>query len=166
VCNALRKDICCTKPLCSSALHKRPKIHVCARPKMDVTLKALANVSPSRGPRASSSRGLGAFALKPWVLKCQRRLFATLKGLRGFVVNKRRRNSFRVAPSRNEMRFPRVGKAQPWAGIGERFQRYSFSDKSSQKCLAFRLFVSRRDDAFLLLSTQYSLLITIALCAA
>ena len=39
--------------------------------------------------------------------------------------NGRRRNSFRVAPSRNEMRFPRVAKAQPWAGIRERFQRYS-----------------------------------------
>ena len=24
----------------------------------------------------------------------------------------------------NGMRFPRVAKAQPWAGIGERFQRY------------------------------------------
>jgi hypothetical protein len=78
-----------------------------------VTLKALANVSPG-------------FALKPWVQKFTRRLFANLKGLRGFAVNKRRRNSFRVAPSRNEMRFPRVAKAQPWAGIGERFQRYSF----------------------------------------
>src|SRR5882672_4792475 len=44
--------------------------------------------------------------------------------------DKRRRNSFRVAPSRNEMRFPRVAKAQPWAGIGERFQRYAFSDLS------------------------------------
>jgi len=76
-----------------------------------VTLKALANVSPG-------------FALKPWVQKCPRRLFATLKGLRGFAVNKRRRNSFRVALSRNEVRFPRVAKAQPWAGIGERFQRY------------------------------------------
>ena len=31
-----------------------------------------------------------------------------------------------------EIRFPRVAKAQPWAGIGERFQRYSFFDKSSQ----------------------------------
>jgi hypothetical protein len=133
------------------ALHKKSKI--LGASKNGLTLKALANVSPG-------------FALKPWVQKCLRRFFATLKGLRGFVVNKRRRNSFRVAPSRNEMRFPRVGKAQPWAGIGERFQRYSFSDKSSQKCLAFRLFVSRRDDAFLLLSTQYSLLITIALCAA
>lgn len=56
-----------------------------------------------------------------------RRLSATLKGLRGSVVNKRRRNSYRVAPSRNGIRFPRVAKAQPWAGIGERFQRYSFS---------------------------------------
>jgi len=77
-----------------------------------VTLKALANISPG-------------FALKPWVQKCPRRFFATLKGLR-FGVNKRRRNSFRVAPSRNQMRLPRVAKAQPWAGIGERFQRYSF----------------------------------------
>jgi hypothetical protein len=58
-----------------------------------VTLKALANVSPG-------------FALKPWVQKCPRRLFATLKGLRGFAVNKCQRNSFRVAPSRNGMRFP------------------------------------------------------------
>ena len=47
------------------------------------------------------------------------------RGLRGFAVNKRRRNSFRVAPSKNEMRFPRVAKAQPWAGISQRFQRYS-----------------------------------------
>src|SRR6267142_465519 len=77
-----------------------------------ITLKALANVSPG-------------FALKPWVQKCPRRLFATLKGLRGFPVSKHRRNSFRVAPSRNEMTVPRVTKAQPWAGIGERFQRYS-----------------------------------------
>jgi hypothetical protein len=38
-----------------------------------VTLKALANVSPG-------------FALKPWVQKCSGRLFATLKGLRGFAV--------------------------------------------------------------------------------
>jgi hypothetical protein len=38
-----------------------------------VTLKALANVSPG-------------FALKPWVQKCEKGLFATLKGLRGFVV--------------------------------------------------------------------------------
>lgn len=78
-----------------------------------VTLKALANVSPG-------------FALKPWVQKCSGRLFATLKGLRGFAVNKRRRNSFRVASSRNGMRFPRVATAQPWAGISQRFQRYSF----------------------------------------
>jgi len=53
-----------------------------------VTLKALANISPG-------------FALKRWVQKCPLRLFATLKGLRGFAVNKRERNSFRVVPSRN-----------------------------------------------------------------
>ena len=49
--------------------------------------------------------------------KCEKKLFATLKGLRGFAVNRRWRNSYS---------FPRVAKAQPWAGIGERFQRYSF----------------------------------------
>jgi len=47
------------------------------------------------------------------------------EGVARLAVNKRRRNSYRVAPSRNGMRFPRVAKAQPWAGIGERFQRYS-----------------------------------------
>jgi hypothetical protein len=42
-------------------------------------------------------------------------------------LTSRRRNSFRVAAfARNGMSFPRVAKAQPWAGIGERFQRYSF----------------------------------------
>jgi hypothetical protein len=66
--------------------------------KLPITLKALANSSPG-------------FALKPWVQKCPRRLFATLKGLRGSAVNKRRRNSFRVEPSRNGMRFPRVAKS-------------------------------------------------------
>ena len=88
-----------------------------------VTLKALANASPGRGPHAGSPRGVKVFALKPWVQKCPRTLFATPKGLRGFAVNECRRNSFGVAPSRNEMSFPRVAKAQPWAGIGERFQR-------------------------------------------
>jgi hypothetical protein len=46
----------------------------------DVTPKALANVSPGRGPRAGSPRGVGAFALKPWAQKCSRKLFATLMG--------------------------------------------------------------------------------------
>ncbi|HYJ84908.1 MAG TPA: hypothetical protein VEW46_02475, partial [Pyrinomonadaceae bacterium] len=36
-----------------------------------------------------------------------------------------RRNSFRVASSKNECLFPRVAKAQPWAGASQRFQRYS-----------------------------------------
>jgi hypothetical protein len=98
--------------LLRKALHKKSKIHASSN---RVTLKALANVSPG-------------FALKPWVQKCPRRLFATLKGLRGFAVNKRRRNSFKVAPSRNELRVPWVAKAQPWAGIGQRFQRYLISE--------------------------------------
>jgi len=51
-----------------------------------VTLKASDNVSPGRGPRAGSPHGVRVFALKPWVQKCSRRLFAGLKGLRGFVV--------------------------------------------------------------------------------
>ena len=119
-----------------------------------VTLKALANVSPGRGPRAGSPHGVGVFALKPWVQKRPRRLFATLKGLRGFAVSKRRRNSFRVAPSRNDAFSQGCQNATPgwnwrtlsalfifWAGISQRFQRYSFSDKSSQKWVAFRLFV-------------------------
>jgi hypothetical protein len=38
------------------------------------------------------------------------------------------------------MSFPRVAKAQPWAEIGERFQRYS-PDKSSEKWVPFGLFV-------------------------
>jgi hypothetical protein len=35
----------------------------------DVTLKALANFSPGRGPHAGSPRGVEVFALKPWVQK-------------------------------------------------------------------------------------------------
>jgi hypothetical protein len=31
-----------------------------------LTLKALANSSPGRGPRAGSPRGVEVFALKPW----------------------------------------------------------------------------------------------------
>ena len=50
---------------------------------MIVTLKALANVSPGRGPHAGSPRGVEVFALKPWVQKSSSGLFATLKGLRG-----------------------------------------------------------------------------------
>jgi hypothetical protein len=65
-------------------------------------------------------------------------LFATLKGLRGFVVDERRRNPDKsgLRLRENVMPFPKVAKAQPWAGISERFQRYSFSDESSQKWVA------------------------------
>jgi len=47
-----------------------------------LTLKALANLSPGRGPRAGSPRGVGAFALKPWVKKGHIYFVATLKELR------------------------------------------------------------------------------------
>src|SRR5258708_4759616 len=46
------------------------------------TLKAFANSSPDRGPRAGSPRGVGVFALKPWVQRPRKRLFPTLKELR------------------------------------------------------------------------------------
>src|SRR6266850_4411844 len=77
-----------------------------------ITLKAFANSSPG-------------FALKPWVQKTRKRFLATLKELRLLSGRESRRNSFRVASSKNECIFPRVAKAQPWAGISERFQRYS-----------------------------------------
>ena len=63
-------------------LHKKSKIHACVQKR--VTLKALASVSPGRGPHAGTPRGVEVFALKPWVQKWLRRLFATLKGLRVF----------------------------------------------------------------------------------
>jgi hypothetical protein len=46
----------------------------CPPARIRITLKALANFSPG-------------FVLKPWVQKCKKKLFATLKGLRGFAVN-------------------------------------------------------------------------------
>jgi hypothetical protein len=105
--------VCASVRWSRAALHKKSKIQGAS--KKPVTLKALANVSPG-------------FAPKPWVQKCPRRLFATLRGLRGFAVNKRRRNPdfCRGCAFENEMRVPRVAKAQPRAGIGERFQRYLF----------------------------------------
>jgi len=56
-----------------------------------VTLKALANVSPG-------------FALKPWVQKCPGEIVRNPEGVARLCGNKRRRNSFRVAPSRNGTR--------------------------------------------------------------
>ena len=75
-----------------------------------VTLKAFANFSPG-------------FALKPWVQKCGRKLFATLKELRRFAVGERRRNPFRVASSTYWIGVTQGCEAQPWAEISERFQR-------------------------------------------
>jgi len=52
-------------------LHEKLEIHGCFKNR--VTLKAFANVSPG-------------FALKPWVENYEKKLFATLNGLRGFKV--------------------------------------------------------------------------------
>jgi len=61
-------------------------------------------------------------------------MFATLKGLRGFAVNKRLPQLFQSCAVEKWDALPRVAKTQPRAGIGERFQRYLFL--SSQGCLA------------------------------
>ena len=47
----------------------------------EITLKALANSSPGRGPHAGSPRGVEVFALKPWVQKSRNRLFANSEGV-------------------------------------------------------------------------------------
>ena len=43
------------------------------------------------------------------------------EGVARLAVNKRRRNSYRVAPSRNGMRFPRVAKAHPGLELANAF---------------------------------------------
>ena len=65
------------------------------------------------------------FALKPRGQKAHVCLVATLKELRRLWISARRRNPdfVGVASSIKETRFPRVAKAQPWAGISERLQR-------------------------------------------
>ena len=75
---------------------------------MDLTLKALANSSPG-------------FALKPRV-KIHVSFVATLKELRRvFVYLDATLSGFVSSVMRHVFR--RVAKAQPWAGISERFQR-------------------------------------------
>ena len=59
------------------------------------------------------------------------------RGLRGFAVNKRRRNSFRVAPSRNEMSFPRVCQSATLGWNWRTLSALFSSDKSSQKWVSF-----------------------------
>jgi len=89
------------------------------------TLKALATYSPGRGPRAASPHGVEVFALKPWVNVAGHRSFATLKGLRS-VVNRRTATQPLQGCEESLVAFiPRVAKAQPCAGISERFQRNS-----------------------------------------
>jgi len=79
-------------------------------------------MSAQAGERCSP-RGVEVFALKPWVQKCPARWFATLKG----VAQALRLTNAGATPSELRLRewdaFPRVAKAQPWAGIGQRFQR-------------------------------------------
>jgi len=60
----------------------RPRLYADIRFAGSITLKALANFSPGRGPHAGSPRGVEVFALKPWVTGIGNVLFATLKGLR------------------------------------------------------------------------------------
>jgi hypothetical protein len=49
--------------------------------KNPVTLKALASVSPGRGPRAGSPRGVEVFALKPWVQKMREEIVHNREGV-------------------------------------------------------------------------------------
>ena len=78
-----------------------------------VTLKALANVSPG-------------FALKPWVQKCPRRLFATLKGLRGFAVNKRRATPSELRLREMRCLFPGLPKRNPGLELANAFSVIHF----------------------------------------
>ena len=74
-----------------------------------ITLKALANFSPG-------------FALKPWVENALREIVRNPEGVARSINAAQLLQSCAFEKSDP---FPRVAKAQPWAGIGERFQRYS-----------------------------------------
>ena len=82
----------------------------CPPARIRITLKALANFSPG-------------FVLKPWVQKCKKKLFATLKGLRGFAVNN-------AGATPSGLRLLELGtifpgfQSKPRAEISQRFQRY------------------------------------------
>jgi hypothetical protein len=72
-----------------------------------LTLKAFANSS------------LG-FALKPWVLEVLKKDVRNSEGVaKAWIATQ----LFQSCVSGNGMTFPRVAKAQPRAGISERFQR-------------------------------------------
>ena len=77
-----------------------------------VTLKALANVSPG-------------FALKPWVQKREKRLFATLKGVARFCRNKRRATPSELRLREMSCVVPGLPKRNPGLELAKRFQRYS-----------------------------------------
>jgi hypothetical protein len=98
----------------------------------------LANVSPG-------------FALKPWVQKCPGRLFASLKGLRGFAVNETPGST----PSELRLRevgcvFPGLPKPNPGLELANAFS-VIHSDKSSQGLVSIPLFVQ---SAILLLTPE------------
>ena len=64
-----------------------------------ITLKAFANSSPGRGPRADSPRGVGAFALKPCAKESEG-ILRNSEGVATVLLGEARRNSFRVASSK------------------------------------------------------------------
>ena len=87
----------------------------------ELTPKAVANSSPGRGPHAGGPRGVEVFALKPLGIKhtfvCRNSEgVETIFGYRDATLSG-------FASSVNGARLPGVAKAQPWAGISERFQR-------------------------------------------
>jgi hypothetical protein len=62
-------------------------------------------------------------------------ILAPLPGCNSFLICS---GGFRFASTTGYSLPALRADVQPWAGIGERFQRYSFSVKSSQKWMAFR----------------------------
>jgi hypothetical protein len=73
--------------------------------------------------------------------KMSRRLFATLQGLRGFAVNKRQRNSFRVAPSGNGGAFSQGCQSTTLGWNWRTLSALFISDESSQEWGSIRLFL-------------------------
>jgi len=65
----------------------------------------------------------------------------TLKALAKVSPGWGPRNSFRVALSRNGIRFPKVAKAQPWAGNWRTLSALFISHEFSHEWVSIRLFV-------------------------
>ena len=108
-------------PVCQN----RPRERVCENSMATNNAESVREFQPGPGsPRGQPAWG-GSVCFETLGARRSQRFLATLKELRCFAVGERRPNSFRVASSKNECLFPRVANAQPWAGIRERFQRYS-----------------------------------------